>query len=45
MKQQIYEEALKRILMRAAGRERDGAPLPSVLLEQIEKLAQEALQK
>lgn len=45
MKQQIYEEALKRILMKAAGRERDGAPAPSILLEQIQKIAAEALRR
>lgn len=45
MKQQVYEEALKTILMKAAGRERDGSPLPIVLLEQIEKIAREALSK
>ena len=45
MKQQVYEEALKRILKKTAGREQDGSPLPSVLLEQIEKLAAGALAK
>jgi hypothetical protein len=45
MRQQIFEEALKKIKRLASEREADGADLPSEILRQIEKLAEEALRR